>query len=81
MPKLVNIEGSEDGKNYYPITSIINDVPYAEETPVNKQFSASFPRVEVRYVRIKAVNAGKLQAGHQGAGGDSWIFCDEITVQ
>lgn len=81
MPKLVNIEGSDDGKNYYPITSVVNDVPYTEEAPVSKQFSASFPRVELRYVKIKAVNAGKLQAGHPGAGGDSWIFCDEITVR
>ena len=34
-----------------------------------------------RYVRVRAESYGKLPAWHPGAGGDSWIFVDEIIVE
>lgn len=35
---------------------------------------------KVRYIRITAKNHGKLPPTHPGAGGNSWIFIDEIMV-
>lgn len=36
--------------------------------------------VLVRYVKVKAKNFGKLPEWHLGAGGEAFIFVDEITV-
>ncbi len=33
-----------------------------------------------RYIKIKAINYGKLPDWHQGAGGDAYIFIDEIII-
>jgi hypothetical protein len=37
--------------------------------------------VKARYIKIKATNFGKLPEGHQGFGGDAYIFVDEIVVK
>ena len=34
-----------------------------------------------KYIKIKAYNYGKLPPWHQGAGGDAFIFIDEINVK
>ena len=36
--------------------------------------------VKARYVRVKAVNLGKIPAWHPGAGFDAFIFVDEIFI-
>ena len=40
-----------------------------------------FTTVPAKYVRIKAIQYGKLPAWYEGAGGDTHIFVDEINVQ
>ncbi len=35
---------------------------------------------KARYVRVKAVNLGKIPAWHPGAGFDAFIFVDEIFI-
>jgi len=37
--------------------------------------------VYARYVRAVLRNSGKLPAWHLGAGGDSWVFADEVIVR
>jgi hypothetical protein len=37
--------------------------------------------VKARYIRLRAKQYGKLPEWHEGAGGDTHIFCDEITVE
>jgi predicted alpha-1,2-mannosidase len=39
-----------------------------------------FTPVLARYVKVKAKNYGTLPQWHQGAGGEAFIFIDEITV-
>ena len=47
----------------------------------NTTFSISCQRpARARYVKIKASNYGKVPAWHPGAGGDSFIFIDEISI-
>ncbi len=36
---------------------------------------------EARFVRVRARNVGQCPFWHQGAGGDAWIFADEIFVR
>ena len=86
MPRTVDFELSLDGQNFVPALSIANDVPDGSNPEFNvgtlaKDFVKSITPSEARYVRIKAVNFGKIPAWHPGHGGDAWIFVDEIIIQ
>ena len=58
-----------------------NDIPEKTTRPVIKQFKASFNKAEVEFIHIKATNIGVCPPRHPGAGGKSWLFCDEIIIQ
>jgi hypothetical protein len=48
--------------------------------PTLKEFRRSILPVKARYVRVRAFNIGKIPSWHPGAGGDPWIFVDEILI-
>jgi predicted alpha-1,2-mannosidase len=86
MPRSVSFELSLDGQNFVPVLTIPNDVPDGSDPAVNagtvaKDFVKNITRQEARYVRIRAVNYGKIPAWHPGYGGDAWIFVDEIIIE
>ncbi len=86
MPRRVDFEVSLDGQTFTPVLSIPNDVPDGSNPDTNvgiiaKDFVKNVTRREARYVRIKAVNFGKIPAWHPGSGGDAWIFIDEIIIE
>jgi len=81
MPARVEFELSIDGKSFEPGITIANDVSVRQEGVVTKDFVKSIPPKKARYVRIRAVNFGKIPAWHPGSGGDAWIFMDEIVIQ
>lgn len=80
MPKSVSFEYSSDGKKYYPLGEIKNEINPENYTVLTHHFSKDFSMVKARYVRVKALNFGKLPSWHQGAGGEAFIFIDEITI-
>jgi predicted alpha-1,2-mannosidase len=80
MPKKVTVEVSEDGINYKEVYSGENFLPIEDKTVQVKNIIASFSPISARYVKLKAEQYGKLPAWHEGAGGDSHIFIDEINV-
>ena len=77
MPSKVQFSISEDGLNYTELPDIINTIPLEDETAVIKTFSQEYSG-KVKCIKVKALNPGKMPAWHLGAGGESWIFCDEI---
>jgi len=81
MPRRVEIELSIDGKTFAPALSIANEVSDKERGIVMKDFVKTIPPQSARYVRVRAVNFGKIPEWHPGNGGDAWIFVDEIIVQ
>jgi predicted alpha-1,2-mannosidase len=86
MPRAVTFEISLDGQNFAPVLTIPNDVPDGSDPAVNagtiaKDFVKNITPREARFVRIKAVNFGKIPAWHPGHGGDAWIFADEIIIE
>jgi hypothetical protein len=86
MPRSVNFELSLDGQKFVQILSIPNDVPDGSDPNHNvgtlaKDFVKNITRQQARYVRITAVNFGKIPAWHPGHGGDAWIFADEIIIE
>lgn len=81
LPKQIIIEVSTDNKIFTQVYVGENFLPIEDETPQEKNVEADFTAVLARYVRIKAIQYGKLPAWHSGAGGDTHIFADEINVQ
>jgi len=81
MPRRVEIELSVDGRTFGPAFSIANEVSEKQEGVVTKDFVKTISAQRARYVRIRAVNFGKIPAWHAGSGGDAWIFVDEIVIE
>ncbi|MDA0986046.1 MAG: GH92 family glycosyl hydrolase [Bacteroidetes bacterium] len=82
MPTKVLFEISKDGKLFSPIADINNTIPDTELNNQIKDFEIEFDKnISAKYLKIKAKNYGKLPFWHLGAGGDAYIFIDEISVQ
>jgi putative alpha-1,2-mannosidase len=80
MPDRIELEVSNDGLNFAPVAEIRPVFPQREMTPTIREFRQSVTPVRARYVRVRAYNIGKIPDWHAGAGGDPWIFVDEILI-
>jgi len=81
MPDRLSFEVSNDGVSF---TSIADWKPGFPQTELNgrpKEFLKAVTPVKARYVRVRAYNFGKIPSFHVGAGGDPWIFVDEIFIR
>ena len=56
-------------------------LPIEDVKVQKKQIIGQFNPIQAQYVRVKAIQYGKLPSWHSGAGGDSHIFIDEITIE
>ena len=81
MPRRVEFELSTDGERYTPATAIANDVSDKEYGVVMRDFVHTIPTQRARYVRVKAINHGRMPEWHPGKGGEAWIFVDEIVIE
>mgnify|MGYP000938009751 FL=1 len=82
MPSRIEFESSDDGVNFTKLAEIKTDVPLTDETPQVKEFLAKLlAPVSGRYIRVRAFNIGPIPAWHPGAGGDPWIFVDEVIIR
>jgi hypothetical protein len=81
MPTMVSFEVSIDNKSFTPVLSISNDVSPQDYEATIKEFTGTIAPRNVRYLKIRAHNFGKLPAWHPGAGGEAWIFVDEIIIE
>jgi predicted alpha-1,2-mannosidase len=81
LPRKVIFEISKDGNKFSKAAEIENKVSDKDEKVQTKDFTAYLKKQKARYVKVKAINYGKLPLWHAGAGGDAWIFVDEVLVQ
>lgn len=82
MPREVTVETSVDGKNFTQVYSGKDFLPIKDFKVQRKEVDADFTPVQAQYVRVKAIQYGKLPSWfEEGGGGDSHIFCDEISVK
>ena len=81
FPTTVYYYGSHDGISFSEIgirQNLFEDESYEvlrKECEIDR-LSETF-----RYIKIKAINYGKLPDWHLGAGGEAFIFIDEITIE
>jgi hexosaminidase len=76
-PKSVEVLVSEDGMSFASAGKLDAEQVRAAG---NVQKISFAPR-PARYVKVVAANAGKIPDGKPGAGGDAWLFVDEIIVE
>jgi predicted alpha-1,2-mannosidase len=81
MPKEVRVELSTDGQLFTPFASVKDILSVDDKLPQARQVFLQAAPVQARYVRIVARQHGKMPAWHEGAGGDTHIFCDEIVIE
>ena len=81
MPKEVIVEVSNDGKTFTQVSDKKDLLPIEDLTPQLKTAEATFTPVKARFVRLKAIQYGKLPSWHESPGGDTHIFMDEIEVK
>lgn len=80
MPTRIEFETSNDGENFQKVAEIKTDVAVDDMKPQIKDYIQKITPVKARYVRVKAINLGKIPAWHPGAGYDAFIFVDEIFI-
>jgi hypothetical protein len=82
MPTKVEYYISDDNVNFTYFGSVNNtlDLKLEENTILNFTSNENKEK-KARYVKVIAKNFGKLPEWHQGAGGDAFIFIDEITIK
>lgn len=81
MPDRIEFDVSTDGVNFMRVAEIEPGFPQQEMEPVMQEFATTVTPTRVRYVRVRAHNIGKIPSWHAGAGGDPWIFVDEIFIK
>lgn len=80
FPKKVSFYISDNKKDWIFVGSEKNT--FDKKAPsIIHDFSVSVYPKKVRYIKIIAENAGPCPEWHLGAGGATWLFCDEILVE
>ena len=82
LPTKVEYYVSNDNINFTLEGSVENDISPKYEVNMIKDFTySSKTELKAKYIKVKAYNFGKLPEWHQGAGGDAFIFIDEINIK
>ena len=83
MPRYVEFFVSEDGKDYTPAGRVDNTVDPQDYEIQTHDLSVAVPEgtAPVRYIKVFAKNFGTIPEWHPGAGGEGFIFIDEIWVK
>ena len=83
LPESVAFSVSTDGQHFSESVALSHQVAsddYDSKTTLDIRWQLPAPQV-VRYIKITARNRGENPLLHPGAGGQSWIFCDEVYVE
>lgn len=80
FPKQVTFEISNDNKNFEVYGTVVNQHPDNDYEIKTEDFTVK-KQAQARYIRVKAQNYGKIPTWHLGAGGNAFIFIDEIIVK
>lgn len=86
MPTHLEFLISTDNVNFTSVGSLDiaknSGIDPKDENSFTREFGVLLEKKKsARYVKVVAKNFGKLPEWHQGAGGDAFIFIDEITIK
>jgi len=80
MPSDVRFLISDDNENWREIIRIENTIA-PDDYEIQQHDLGRSVQTKARYVKIMATHFGKLPDWHLGAGGDAYIFIDEIVIR
>jgi predicted alpha-1,2-mannosidase len=80
FPKEVKFEISSDGINFIEAGVVKNNQADNTEISIQQRLGLNLEKT-ARYLKVSAKNYGKCPEWHQGAGGDAWIFADELIIE
>ncbi|MEL1244648.1 GH92 family glycosyl hydrolase [Flavobacterium sp. DGU11] len=80
FPTEIEYYVSDDNVNFTLAETTTNMIPAQNYDVRTSSFVVGLKNTSARYIKVKAYNFGKLPEWHQGAGGDAFIFIDEITI-
>ena len=81
MPRSLAVEVSSDGQEWRPVGTVGHQVPEGEEGIFREDLTLAYDGPPVRFVRFRAQNYGTLPRWHRGAGGQAFIFVDELLIR
>jgi predicted alpha-1,2-mannosidase len=81
MPAELIVEASEDGRSFVEAGRVGHDVPDDVDDVVLRDLEVPLDGRPIRSLRFRARNPGPVPAWHPGAGGESFVFVDELLVR
>ena len=57
-----------------------NNISAMKEGKIQKDFALKTKKISTKYIKVTALNFGKLPNEHPAAGAEAWIFVDEIII-
>lgn len=81
MPKTISFSVSKNGKDFTQVGKLFSEVDPGNYDVVVKDYMLEGLDLDVQFVRVDAQWFGVLPDWHLGAGGESFIFVDEIIVE
>ncbi len=79
LPVRVEFYGSEDGVNFSLISKGVDKTMSMIREGIHS-YSAAFPEIRTRYLKVIVYNIGVCPPGTPGQGEKAWLFVDEITI-
>jgi predicted alpha-1,2-mannosidase len=79
-PQEVIFYTSTDGKTFTEAGRVKNESGKQPDSHGTKEIGLKLS-LETRYIKIRAINGGKLPAWHESAGSPSHLFIDEIVIR
>jgi predicted alpha-1,2-mannosidase len=81
MPSELVVEVSEDGGTFVEAGRVGHDVPDDVEGVFVRDLAVELDGRLVRRLRFRAVNYGTIPDWHPGAGGEAFVFVDELLIE
>lgn len=82
IPKKVSIYVSDNGVEWKELKTVDTNADALDLKPSIRTIAfRSDKPLNARFVRVEADQFGQLPAGHNGVGGQTWIFADEIIIR
>lgn len=80
FPKEVIFYSSDDGEHFTEATRVKNIIEPKDMAAQVQELGIDV-NLQTRFIKVKAINGGKLPAWHESAGNASHLFIDEVIVK
>ncbi|MDZ7267834.1 MAG: GH92 family glycosyl hydrolase [candidate division KSB1 bacterium] len=81
FPTAVEFAVSDDGRQFRVVAGFHHETAPTDQGAMLKEFARTFDGLSGRYVRVRARNIGHCPPWHYAAGGEAWLFADEIVIE